>query len=144
MWPAYVDGRKPENISFCINALLLHSHVDVWLFCNLSLDGKLCVRDDKIMHLYKQTIFCGINITRHGLCDAILRISSNFFYNSCFNIASCVHLKENWISHRTVPPVFQWNAKKFCLHVIDTKKLKQINKGKFHSAGKQILGGWNT
>ena len=35
----------PENI-----ALLLHPHVDVpgvWSLCNLTLEGKLCLRDDK-------------------------------------------------------------------------------------------------
>ena len=40
MWLAYGDGRKRENN--CLK--ILHC----WLLYNLTFDGKLCFRDDKI------------------------------------------------------------------------------------------------
>ena len=49
--PAYVDGRKLENSSVCKDRILLHRHVDIpyslVVTYNLTLDGKLCIRDDK-------------------------------------------------------------------------------------------------
>ena len=42
-------------------ALLLHPHVDVpcsWLLRNLTLYGKLCFRDEKMLFLYNFTITC--------------------------------------------------------------------------------------
>ena len=49
-WPAYVDGR---NLKIALSeriTLLLHGHVDVprsLVVINLTLDDKLCLRDDK-------------------------------------------------------------------------------------------------
>ena len=49
-WPAYVDGRKLENSCLkishycCIDMSMFRA---VWLLDNLTLDGKLCLRDDK-------------------------------------------------------------------------------------------------
>ena len=48
-WPAYGDGRKHENSSENI-ASLLHPQWTfraVWLLRNLTLDGTLCLRNDK-------------------------------------------------------------------------------------------------
>ena len=49
-WPTYVDGRKLENSYLkrshycCID---MYTFRAVWLLHNLTLDGKLCLRDDK-------------------------------------------------------------------------------------------------
>ena len=53
MWPAYIDGRKLEISSgrclnrshYCCNDILTFRAG--WLLHNLTLDGKLCLRDDK-------------------------------------------------------------------------------------------------
>ena len=46
-WPAYLTvGNGKITLSEKI-ALLLHPHVDVPLLRNLTLDGKLCLSDDK-------------------------------------------------------------------------------------------------
>ena len=49
-WPAYVDGRKLENSCLkrshycCID---MYTFRAAWLLHNLTLDGKLYLRDDK-------------------------------------------------------------------------------------------------
>ena len=46
----YVDGRKCEHSWFWKIVLLLHPYAKVsysWLLRNLSLGGKLCLRDEK-------------------------------------------------------------------------------------------------
>ena len=64
--PAYDAGRKSEIVLSEKIALLLHPHVDVpfrtvWLLRNLSLDGELCLCDDKnAAFLYKFTIYLAI------------------------------------------------------------------------------------
>ena len=49
--PAYVDGRKRENSSFWKNRIIVASTCRTFrrplLFCNLDLDGELCLRDGR-------------------------------------------------------------------------------------------------